>query len=137
ALCDELQHHLFSLVQAHPSFIRTLTRDAISTQPPLGIFKNLVLEKNGDNSKVLNIKRYALTLIIDLARIYGLSAGSTHNDTEARFLHAHEQQQLSEESYKNIIGAYRFIMKVRFVHQLIALKKGLKPDNHIDPDRFG
>lgn len=137
ALCDELQHHLFSLVQAHPSFIRSLTRDAISTQPPLGIFKNLVLEKNGDNSKVLNIKRYALTLIIDLARIYGLSAGSTHNGTEARFLHAHEQQQLSEESYKNIIGAYRFIMKVRFVHQLMALKKGLKPDNHIDPDRFG
>jgi CBS domain-containing protein len=137
ALCEELQQHLYTLIAQHPAFIRALTRDAIATQPPLGIFRNLVLEKNGHNTPVLNIKRYALTLIIDLARIYGMAAGCTQMGTEERFLYAQQQQWLSQESYKNIIGAYRFILRIRYLHQLGALKQGLEADNLIHPDRFG
>ncbi|EKP0308895.1 CBS domain-containing protein [Aeromonas veronii] len=137
ALCDELQQHLNTLIAQHPSFTRALTRDAIETQPPLGIFKNLVLEKDGHDTPVLNIKRYALTLIIDLARIYGMAAGCTLTGTEERFMYALQQQLLSEESYKNIIGAYRFTLQVRYQHQLNALKQGLPADNLIRPDQFG
>lgn len=43
---------------------------------------------------------------------------------------------MTEQSYKNIIGAYRFITQVRFTHQNESLKLGNKPDNHIDPQTF-
>ncbi|MCV6020465.1 hypothetical protein OFO93_28530, partial [Escherichia coli] len=108
-------------IQKSPSFIPALVRDAIDTQPPLGIFNNLVLEKGGENSNTLNIKKYALNLIIDLARIFSLAAGGSLTGTEERFRYAAQHGTLSKDSVENIIGAYRFITQVRFRHQLNAI----------------
>ncbi|KGY13176.1 histidine kinase [Vibrio tubiashii] len=135
-LVDQIQQHLHHSIQKSPRFISALVRDAIDTQPPLGIFNHLVLEKGGDNSKTLNIKKYALNLIIDLARIFSLSAGGSLTGTEERFHYAAEHGTLSKDSVENIIGAYRFITQVRFRHQLNALLAGTSPDNHIAPDDF-
>ncbi|MFV0576697.1 MAG: DUF294 nucleotidyltransferase-like domain-containing protein [Vibrio sp.] len=135
-LVTELQQHLHQCIEKSHQFIPSLVRDATETQPPLGIFNNLVLEKTGDNSHTLNIKKYALNLIIDLARIYSLAAKGTLTGTEERFTYAYEQGKMTENNYKNIIGAYRFITQVRFTHQNESLKLGKKPDNHIDPKRF-
>lgn len=136
-LCAALQHYMLQTIQAHPVFVRSLTRDSITVHPPLGIFKNLVLEKSGDNTKTLDIKRNALTLIVDLARIYGLSAGSDETGTEQRFDAARRTGLLSEESFNNILGAYRFIASVRYRQQQLALRQGLTPNNRIAPDQFG
>ena len=135
-LVDDLQQHLHDCIENSNRFIPSLVRDAVETQPPLGIFNNLVLEKSGDNSRTLNIKKYALNLIIDLARIYSLSAKGTLTGTEERFQYAYDQGVMQEDSYKNIIGAYRFITQVRFTHQCEALKLGKAPDNNIDPETF-
>jgi len=136
-LCATLQSCMLQKIAANPAFVRSLTRDSITVNPPLGIFKNLVLEKTGDNTKTLNIKRNVLTLIVDLARIYGLSAGCDLTGTEDRFTHAYKANLLSEENFKNIIGAYHFITQVRFTQQLAALKQGRQPNNRIDPNQFG
>ena len=135
-MVDEMQQHLHQCIQNSHRFLPSLTRDAITTTPPLGIFNNLVLEKNGENKKTLNIKRYALNLIIDLARIYSLAVNASQHGTEERFYLAFLGGALSENSYKNIVEAYRFISQVRFTHQLDALKQGQEPNNHIDPTRF-
>ncbi|MEZ9043046.1 MULTISPECIES: DUF294 nucleotidyltransferase-like domain-containing protein [unclassified Vibrio] len=135
-LVDTLQNHLHQTINANPRFIPALTRDAIETSPPLGIFNSLVLEKSGDNTKSLNIKKFALNLIIDLARIYSLAAGGSLTGTEERFRYAVEQGTLSQNSCDNIIGAYRFLTQVRFRHQLNAQLRGDTPDNHIRPDEF-
>ncbi|SHO58185.1 putative nucleotidyltransferase substrate binding domain-containing protein [Vibrio quintilis] len=132
----ELQQHLHHCIQSSSNFLPSLVRDAIDTQPPLGIFNNLVLEKGGDNSNTLNIKKYALNLIIDLARIFSLSAGGSMTGTEERFQYAAAHGALSEDSCENIIGAFRFIRKVRFKHQMQSLRDGRNPDNHISPDSF-
>ena len=133
---DQIQQHLHDCIQKSPSFIPALVRDAIDTHPPLGIFNNLVLEKGGENSHTLNIKKYALNLIIDLARIFSLAAGGSLTGTEERFRYAAQQGTLSKDSVENIIGAYRFITQVRFRHQLNAILTGTTPDNHIAPDDF-
>ncbi|MZI91941.1 CBS domain-containing protein [Vibrio sp. CAIM 722] len=135
-LVDQMQQYLHECLQKSTNFLPALVKDAIDTQPPLGIFNNLVLEKGGDNSKTLNIKKFALNLIIDLARIFSLSAGGSMTGTEERFLFAAEQGAMSQDSCQNIIGAYKFITQVRFQHQLEALKQGKTPDNHISPDSF-
>ena len=134
---EQLQNHLYKLIRQHPGFLTSLIKDATSVHPPLGIFNSLVLEKSGVNSNTLNIKRYAITLVVDLARIYGLSVGCTSTNTEERFRYANQRAVLSEDALKNIIGAYRFICQLRFRHQQEALKKGIEPNNHISPDSFG
>lgn len=135
-LVEQIQQHLHHCIQRSANFIPALVRDAIDTQPPLGIFNHLVLEKGGLNSNTLNIKKYALNLIIDLARIFSLSAGGSLTGTEERFRFAAEHGTLSKGSCDNIIGAYRFITQVRFRHQLNAILAGKTPDNHISPDEF-
>ena len=89
------------------------------------------------NKKTLNIKKYAINLIIDLARIYGLAVSCDLSATDERFRTAFEKGSLSEDSYKNIINAYRFILSFRFSHQLEALKHGGEHNNHINPNSFG
>ncbi|WED29389.1 DUF294 nucleotidyltransferase-like domain-containing protein [Vibrio sp. DW001] len=134
---DQLRSCMHNKIASNREFLGMLVRDATSVHPPLGIFNSLVLDKGGNNKKTLNIKKYALNLIIDLARIYGLSVKSELTGTEERFLYANKQEVLSDNAYKNIIGAYQFISQYRFSHQLNALKNGAEPDNHISPDLFG
>ncbi|WP_264875996.1 DUF294 nucleotidyltransferase-like domain-containing protein [Vibrio agarivorans] len=133
---DAIHNHMHQCIQKNLRFIPALTRDAIETQPPLGIFNNLVLEKGGENSNTLNIKKYALNLIIDLARIFSLAAGGSLTGTEERFRYAAQHGTMSQDSCENIIGAFRFITHVRFRHQLNAILNGNTPDNHIAPEQF-
>ena len=133
---EQIQQHLHDCIQKSGRFIPALVRDAIETQPPLSIFNSLVLEKGGENTNTLNIKKYALNLIIDLARIFSLSAGGSLTGTEERFRYAAEHGTLSEDSSQNIIGAYRFLIQVRFRHQLNAILSNRVPNNNISPDEF-
>ncbi|WP_321163120.1 putative nucleotidyltransferase substrate binding domain-containing protein, partial [Vibrio coralliirubri] len=82
----------------------------VNTNPPLGIFNSLVLEKSGENKKTLNVKKYAINLIIDLARIYGLAVECDLSATDERFAAANEKGMLSDDAFKNILGAYQFIL---------------------------
>ena len=133
----ELQDHLFSSIKDSHVFLSSMVRDSVSVNPPLGIFNSLVLEKSGENSNTLNIKKFAINLLVDLARIYGLSSGSEKAETMARFNHAYENKLLSEEMLKNVQGSFQFLTQVRLSHQLSALKEGKVPDNNIKPDSFG
>ncbi|EKO3587843.1 CBS domain-containing protein [Vibrio metschnikovii] len=135
-LVEQMQHYLHECLQNSSIFLPALVRDAIDTQPPLGIFNHLVLEKGGENSNTLNIKKFALNLIIDLARIFGLAAGGSMTGTEERFRFAVQQGMMSEDSCQNIIGAFKFITQVRFQHQLQAIREGKEANNHIAPDSF-
>ncbi|MFM2484942.1 putative nucleotidyltransferase substrate binding domain-containing protein [Celerinatantimonas yamalensis] len=135
-LSEQLQHSLYELIQKNYQFLSSLTESAILNSPPLGIFKSFVLEKSGENSNELNVKKYAINLIVDLARIYGLSVGCEATGTEERFKAAYDAGKIKKDAYQNIIGAYQFLMKIRLDHQLKALKAGEKPDNHISPEQF-
>ena len=132
-----LRDELHSNIRGNREFLSTLVKDAVNTNPPLGIFNSLVLEKSGENKKTLNVKKYAINLIIDLARIYGLAVECDLSATDERFAAANENGILSDDAFKNILGAYQFILSFRFGHQLEALKNGDVPDNNINPDSFG
>ena len=132
----QIQQHLHECIQSSSGFIPALVNDAIDTTPPLGIFNNLVVEKSGENKNTLNIKKYALNLIIDLARIFSLAAGGSKTGTIERFRFAEENKTLSAGSCENIIGAHRFISQVRFNHQLAAINNDQTPNNHIAPKQI-
>lgn len=132
-----LRHELHKRIHSNREFLTYLVNDSVNTSPPLGIFNSLVLEKSGENKKVLDVKKYAINLIIDLARIYGLAVECDLTATDERFKAAYENGVLSENAYKNIINAYQFILSFRFAHQLDALKNGKEPNNLIDPNTFG
>ncbi|MEI6860059.1 MAG: putative nucleotidyltransferase substrate binding domain-containing protein [Shewanella sp.] len=130
---DDLQQYLHTLIAQDNQFLPSLVNDAVRVQPPLGIFNKLVLEKSGDNTKVLNIKKYALNLVVDLARIYGLAVGCSHTGTRHRFEFAVTKKLLNEDDFKDIIEAFYFVTQVRYNHQLSALRQGQKANNYMEP----
>lgn len=136
-LAQSLNTFLHHKVTSNRLFLRALVAKTTAVSPPLGIFNQQVLAKNGTAGDVLDIKKHVLNLIIDLARIYGLSVQSLALETQARFIAANAANQLSDSVLKDIIGAYQFICQYRFNHQLTALKAGEVPTNQIDAATFG
>ena len=132
-LADQLIDHLGGLIKGRKTFNSVLLKNNLRITPPLGMFRNFVLIREGDKSKTLNLKGQAINLIVDLARIYGLEANHMTGSTEERLNKALENNIISRKSHDNLVGAYRFIVLVRLRHQLAALKSGIKPDNHINP----
>lgn len=127
----------FKEMTSHRSFLAKLIRDAAENRAPLGIFHNLVLTNNEKNEKTLNIKRYGINIIVDLARIYALLAKSDACNTKDRLIAANKADLINDATLKNILSAYDFLRSFRFSYQVDMINKGETPDNQINPNYFG
>jgi CBS domain-containing protein len=119
------------------TFLSKLVRDALENRTPLGIFHNLVLTKNEHNEKTLNIKRDGINIIVDLARIYALSAQCDACNTTDRLIAVNKAGLLNDATLKNILSAYNFLKYFRFSYQADMISKGETPSCQINPDYFG
>jgi len=119
------------------TFLSKLVRDALENRTPLGIFHNLVLTKNEHNEKTLNIKRDGINIIVDLARIYALSAQCDACNTTERLIAVNNAGLINDATLKNILSAYNFLKYFRFSYQADMISKGETPSSHINPDYFG
>ncbi len=127
----------FKEMTAHRIFLAKLIRDASENRTPLGVFHNLVLTKNEKNENTLNIKRYGINIIVDLARIYALSAKVDACNTTERLMAANKAGVIDDGTLKNILSAYNFLKSFRFYYQAEMMNKGEVPHNLINPDYFG
>ena len=102
-------------------------------KPPLGFFRDFVLIPHGDNAKTLDLKHSGIAPIVDLARIYALSQGSTEVNTIKRLQSAAGTPFLSKASAMNLIDAFEFLGHLRLQHQASQMTKGITPDNYMPP----
>lgn len=137
SLFDELNSERERCTKNNPHLIAALVRNLISHRPPLGIFNNLVLENNGHNEKSLNIKKSAIGLLVDIARIYALHKGGGMLSTEERFDFAYDRGLINSTSHQDLIGTYRYVTQLRYSHQLQCLQGGKPVTNAIFPEHFG
>lgn len=135
-LFRQLDEFRLEQVNGNGKLMSALVRNTLRTRPPLGIFNNLVLEKDGKNEKRLNIKKAAVNCLVDLARIYALNEGARSLNTEERFHDAWQQGVVNEHSYQDLIGTYHFVNQLRYRHHLECLRKGEAISNYLLPDHF-
>lgn len=114
-------------------FLAVLVANSLRVNPPLGMFRQFVLAKDGENRNVFNIKKQAINLLVELARIYALAANSGETGTEERLDAAAAAGVISEESRKELTEAFHFICQVRFHHQRSAIGRGEVASNNIVP----
>lgn len=125
------------LVSKNMSLTIAMLRNTLRTRPPLGIFKHLVLEKDGNNTKVLNIKKAAISCMVDFIRIHALMQGGTALNTSERMVFLHENKVLNDVTYQDLSETYYYINSLRFQHQLQAIQNEKPIDNQLQPDLFG
>jgi CBS domain-containing protein len=135
-LVESLRDHLHGAIGRWTGFLRYMTENALHFKPPLGFFRNFVVESKGRHRDALDIKS-AMTPIVDFARIYALKNNIQATNTFERLHQLLLNQVLSKEEYEEIEKAYSFLMQLRFVRQVSAsIEQKLPPDNFINPKRM-
>jgi CBS domain-containing protein len=112
-------------------FLRRLSKGALRNSPPLGFFRNLVVEHDGEGRDVIDLKVRGTALIVDLARLYALSAGRTETNTIGRLRVAVSDSDLSEKGAEELIAAFELISQIRLRHQYEQVRQDEKVTNYV------
>jgi CBS domain-containing protein len=135
-LFDELHERVLALSKADRIFIAYMAANALKHRPPLGFFRNFVLIHGGDHDQTFDIKHRGIVPIVDLARVYALSAGLDEINTLERLQAAAQAGALSKDGAANLADAAMFIGTLRMRHQARQLKRGEQANNFMSPDNL-
>jgi CBS domain-containing protein len=133
ALTARLARHLRTAAQGAPVFLAHLAAHAASQAPPLGFFRGLVVDRSGTHRDTLDLKRGGLSVIVQIARLHGLSAGSEEVSTPGRLADAVAAGLVSAELATDLRDAWEFLAHLRLRHQARQLLAGERPDSRIEP----
>ena len=131
-LVNELRAHMHEMVGKKPMFLYHLTQNCLNFKPPLGIFKNIVVETSGEHRDKFSTKR-AMTPVVDLARIYALKYQISETGTIPRLKRLESLGHIAVSEYRELRTAYLYLLDLRIKYQVEALEKGVRPDNHVSP----
>ncbi|RVU83521.1 cyclic nucleotide-binding/CBS domain-containing protein [Leucothrix sargassi] len=137
SLLEGLKAETLKKTKSGSLFQAYLAGNALGNQPPLGIFKGFVLEKNGDNGKALDFKKRGVTPVIDLARLYSLVMGLPQTNTFERLDAILEAPGgISDDRIADLKDAFEFISMTRLEHQAKQIEAGKSPDNFVPPEEL-
>lgn len=117
-------------------FLGSMARNALGRTPPLGFFKDFVMEKDGKHRNSINTKRRGTAPVADLIRVHALAVGSTQRNSFARLEDIMEANILPKGRGPDLRDALELISMVRIRHQAIALTEGETPDNNVAPEQL-
>ncbi|MEP5341863.1 MAG: DUF294 nucleotidyltransferase-like domain-containing protein [Algibacter sp.] len=122
-LVDTLTNTIYESVENTSLFFKFLGKDALKSPPPLGFFKQFLVEQNGDKDDLFNIKSKALMPLIDAARLLTLSKQVKDvNSTYERFEKLAELEPNNKELFDSCSYAFKALLQFR-------TKQGLLHDN--------
>jgi CBS domain-containing protein len=131
-----LRDRLNEEVKADRRFIRFLARNGLYNRPPLGFFRQFVVEKSGQHKEKLNVKTKGLIPIISSVRVLALELGVKQTNTLQRMREIDKASSLDREFMSNLREAYGYMTYLRIKNHFDARATGEKADNFINPARL-
>ena len=133
---EQLNRTIAQLAPKHPLFLASMARNALQRTPPLGFFKDFVMEKDGRQNNSLNIKRRGTAPVADLIRLHALAIGCNESNSFARLRAIIKAKLLPPGRGEDLRDALEVIAMARIRHQALALEAGEAPDNQLSPERL-
>lgn len=130
---DSLRELIARKARASPRFLACMTRNALLRTPPLGFFKDFVMESDGRHTNAINMKRRGTGPLADLVRVHALAVGSKARNSFERLRDIIEADILPRGRGQDLHDALEFISTVRIRHQAEDLLAEREPDNSIEP----
>ncbi|WP_429538931.1 putative nucleotidyltransferase substrate binding domain-containing protein [Pseudomonas fluorescens] len=132
--CEQLRRSILDQVADNRLFQRMLAMNALRQRPPVGRFREFVLEKKNGEKATLDLKVQGLTPFVDGARLLALAHGIGVNNTLERF-----RQLVAKEVIDPLDGAayeeaYHFIQQTRMQQHQRQTRENLPYSNRVDPD---
>jgi CBS domain-containing protein len=113
-LAHELSQFIFKKLDRQSVFLVHLAKNALQNPPPLGFFRNFLVEKSGQHRNEFDIKRRAMMPLVDAARtlvLYHQKEGV--NNTIERFQLLAELEPQNAELYQLAAESYGVLMQYR------------------------
>ena len=132
-LVDELKTSIRGTAKKNELFLALMAKNAMNFQPPLGFFRQFVLEKSGEHKNMLDLKQHGIMPIVEIARIRSLAAGELRITTRNRLKAAAKAGEISDDDAASLADALDFIEQLRVEHQSAQLRSGLPADNFLAP----
>ncbi len=133
---DRLRGLIARKAAASPRFLACMARNALLRTPPLGFFRDFVVESDGRHSKAINLKRRGTAPMADLIRVHALAIGSESLNSFERLQEVIAADILPRGRGQDIHDSLEFISTVRIRNQAADLAAGQEPDNSIEPDKL-
>ena len=108
----------------------------ISTEnkPPLGFFRNFVLERSGEHQNQLDLKMLGTGPIVNAARLFALDAGIEHTNTADRLAALPAKPNQDPSLLPDLQQAFEFLTLLRIECQLQQAREDRPLSNYIAPE---
>ena len=136
AWVEQLKEQIANQAQKSPHFLSALARNALSRTPPLGFFKDFLVERDGKHKNSIDLKRRGTAPLAALIRVHALAVGSTAQNSFDRLDDIRDADLLPLGRADALRDALEFMSMVRLKHQTENLMQGLDIDNNINPENL-
>jgi CBS domain-containing protein len=132
-LATSLRDQLFTAIKNSSQHLSRLLAHATKHHPPLGFFKQFVVERGGEHKDELNIKQKGITPIVDLLRVLSIAVKITETSSLDRLKALAAKDDDISKIHDDIASAFDFLQHLRIQDQLRKKEINKDIDDFIDP----
>ena len=110
-----------------------LVQDNLGKKVPISLFRHVQTERTKEHRHELNLKSSACVHVVDCTRVFALREGLLVTNTFERLEEIGKRGILKEKDIEYITLAYETLMMLRIREAMAKMRKGLQPDNYINP----
>lgn len=131
-LAEELRGWLLARIPSATLFLRFMAGNAVQTEPPLGLLRDFVFDKNEKFPHTLDLKMAGARLFVDAARILALANGVGETGTAERLRELAERGKLGRDDIGAVVQGFFVIQQLRLREQQAGGAAGLA--NRVNPE---
>ncbi|NLP57476.1 DUF294 nucleotidyltransferase-like domain-containing protein [Lutibacter sp. B1] len=117
-LYSNMADAVFRYIQKNKIFLSFLGKVTLDNPPPLGFFKQFLVEQDGENKDSFDIKSRALRPLVDAARIFSLFHNLKINNTIARYEKLMEVEPQNKDLFESCANAFKILLQFRTLQGL-------------------
>lgn len=133
SLCGSLQEVMLEQASTNTIFLASLAANALSSRPPLGIFRRFVVDRDGEHRDSLDLKKRGVLPITEIVRLRALANGVKAVNTDERLKELASGKHMTITDSRNLTDALHFIQRQRLAHQSQQILQGEKVSNFLKP----
>ena len=117
-LYNSMSESVFKSIKKNSIFLSFLGKVTLDNPPPLGFFKQFLVEQDGENKDSFDIKSRAIRPLVDAARIFSLHHNLKINNTIARYEKLMEVEPQNKDLFESCANAFKILLQFRTLQGL-------------------
>ena len=113
-LVNDMSNSIYESIKSYEIFLNFLGRNALRNPPPIGFFRQFLVEDGGAHKDQFDIKSRAIMPLVDAARLLTLSHQiKDKNNTITRFKKLAKIEPQNQDLYLSCIDSFKILLQFR------------------------